>query len=53
MFPGLADEGKSYLTVALGCTGGRHRSVVAAEDIATFLRERGLAATVEHRDVDR
>ena len=53
MFPGLADEGKSYLTVALGCTGGRHRSVVAAEDVAAFLRERGLAATVEHRDVDR
>lgn len=53
MLPGLAGEGKSYLTVALGCTGGRHRSVVAAEDVAAYLRERGLAASVEHRDVDR
>lgn len=53
MLPGLESEGKSYLTVALGCTGGRHRSVVAAEDVAAALRARGLAATVEHRDVDR
>ncbi|MFM8943714.1 MAG: RNase adapter RapZ [Actinomycetota bacterium] len=53
MLPGLESEGKSYLTVALGCTGGRHRSVVAAEDVAAVLRARGLAATVEHRDVDR
>lgn len=53
MVPGLESEGKSYLTVALGCTGGRHRSVVAAEDVAAALRARGLDAAVEHRDVDR
>lgn len=53
MLPGLEAEGKSYFTVALGCTGGRHRSVVAAEDVAGFLRERGLPAIVEHRDVVR
>ena len=32
--PGYVDEGKSYLTMAIGCTGGRHRSVVVADDLA-------------------
>ncbi|MFM8999475.1 MAG: RNase adapter RapZ [Actinomycetota bacterium] len=53
MLPGFVAEGKSYLTVAIGCTGGRHRSVVVAEDLAAFFRDRGLPASVEHRDVDR
>lgn len=53
MLPGFVAEGKSYLTIAIGCTGGRHRSVVVAEDLATFFRDRGLPASVEHRDVDR
>jgi UPF0042 nucleotide-binding protein len=53
MVPGFVAEGKSYLTVAVGCTGGRHRSVVVAEDLAAFFRDKGLTATVEHRDVDR
>jgi UPF0042 nucleotide-binding protein len=46
-------EGKSYLTVAMGCTGGRHRSVVLAEELGRRLDAQGLPATVFHRDVDR
>lgn len=53
MIPGFVAEGKSYLTVAVGCTGGRHRSVVVVEDLAQFFRDKGLPPTVEHRDVDR
>jgi len=53
MIPGFVAEGKSYLTVAVGCTGGRHRSVVIVDDLAAFFRDKGLMATVEHRDVDR
>jgi UPF0042 nucleotide-binding protein len=53
MVPGFVAEGKSYLTVAVGCTGGRHRSVVVADDLAAFFRDKGLPATVEHRDLDR
>ena len=53
MVPGFVAEGRAYLTVAVGCTGGRHRSVVVVEDLATFFRDKGLAATVEHRDLDR
>jgi UPF0042 nucleotide-binding protein len=51
--PGYVDEGKSYLTVAVGCTGGRHRSVVVADDLAEYFRERGHRVSVNHRDVDR
>jgi RNase adapter protein RapZ len=53
MAPGFVAEGKSYLTVAVGCTGGRHRSVVVVEDLAAFFRDKGLPATIEHRDLDR
>ncbi|MCI0633702.1 MAG: RNase adapter RapZ [Actinobacteria bacterium] len=53
MVPGFVAEGKAYLTIAVGCTGGRHRSVVVVEDLATFFRDKGLAATVDHRDLDR
>ena len=46
-------EGKSYLTIAIGCTGGRHRSVAIAENIAGRLRRmRGLQVRVRHRDVE-
>ena len=51
--PGYVDEGKSYLTVAIGCTGGRHRSIVVADDLADYFEERGHRVTVSHRDVDR
>jgi UPF0042 nucleotide-binding protein len=46
-------EGKAYLTIGIGCTGGRHRSVVIAEALAAALRESGRELTVEHRDVGR
>jgi UPF0042 nucleotide-binding protein len=52
--PRFEREGKSYLTVGVGCTGGRHRSVVMATQLAERLRERtGLPVEVVHRDVDR
>ena len=53
MVPGFVAEGKSYLTVAVGCTGGRHRSVVVVDDLAAFFREKGMPASVDHRDLDR
>jgi UPF0042 nucleotide-binding protein len=53
VLPGFVTEGKSYLTVAIGCTGGKHRSVVVAEDLVAYFREKGLPVTRDHRDVDR
>jgi UPF0042 nucleotide-binding protein len=53
MVPGFVAEGKSYLTVAIGCTGGRHRSVVVVEDLARFFREKHIPASIDHRDLDR
>jgi RNase adapter protein RapZ len=53
LIPGYLTEGKRYLTVAIGCTGGRHRSVVVGDEVAEMLRRRGLPTTVEHRDIDR
>jgi UPF0042 nucleotide-binding protein len=53
VLPGYLAEGKSYLTVAVGCTGGRHRSVVVAEDLVAYFREKGLPVTRNHRDVER
>ncbi|HEX8100263.1 MAG TPA: RNase adapter RapZ [Actinomycetota bacterium] len=51
--PGYVLEGKSYLTIAVGCTGGRHRSTVVAEDLAEYFRKRGYPVSVEHRDLER
>jgi len=53
LIPAYVREGKSYLTVAMGCTGGRHRSVVLAEELARRLDDRGTPTTVFHRDVER
>lgn len=53
LLPGYGSEGRHYLTVAVGCTGGRHRSVSLAEEIAAVIRERGLGVKVIHRDVER
>ena len=53
LIPAYVKEGKSYLTVAMGCTGGRHRSVVLAEELSRRLDAHGLPTTVFHRDVDR
>ena len=51
--PGYVDEGKAYLTIAVGCTGGHHRSVVVAEELGRYFRERGQPVAVEHRDLER
>ncbi|HKF73580.1 MAG TPA: RNase adapter RapZ [Stellaceae bacterium] len=51
LLPRFEREGKSYLTIAIGCTGGRHRSVYLAERLAAWLCERGRAVSVRHRDL--
>lgn len=53
LVPAFVREGKSYLSVAMGCTGGRHRSVALAEELAAALQRRGIATVVFHRDIDR
>lgn len=50
---GFEREGKRYLTAAVGCTGGKHRSVAIAEELAARLRQTGLAANAQHRDLGR
>ena len=51
--PHYVREGKAYLTMAIGCTGGRHRSVMVAAELADFLRERGYQPLVQHRDIKK
>jgi RNase adapter protein RapZ len=51
LLPRYEKEGKAYLTIGIGCTGGRHRSVYVAERLAAQLRAAGLPAVVSHRDV--
>jgi RNase adapter protein RapZ len=53
VLPGYVAEGKSYLTIAVGCTGGRHRSVAIADELAARLRKRGFEPRVAHRDIKR
>jgi UPF0042 nucleotide-binding protein len=53
LIPHYLREGKSYLTVAVGCTGGRHRSVALAEALGAGLRTGGYAVSVSHRDLER
>jgi RNase adapter protein RapZ len=53
LIPHYIHEGKSYLTVALGCTGGRHRSVTLAEIIKRAVKKKGYSAKVVHRDLDK
>lgn len=50
MVPAFVKEGKHYLTVGMGCTGGKHRSVVLGEELAAHIRSLGVAVRVEHRD---
>ncbi len=51
LIPHYIEEGKSYLTIALGCTGGQHRSVMMAEEIGQRLRHAGYHLKVQHRDL--
>jgi UPF0042 nucleotide-binding protein len=53
LLPLYEREGKAYLTVAVGCTGGRHRSVMVVEALRSFLTGLGLSPIVRHRDLDR
>ncbi|HEV2369939.1 MAG TPA: RNase adapter RapZ [Acidimicrobiales bacterium] len=53
LLPAFVKEGKSYLSIAVGCTGGHHRSVVLAEEIGVLLRKDGFEPVVSHRDVSR
>ncbi len=53
VLPAYVKEGKSYLTIAVGCTGGRHRSVVIAEELAKRIERRGFSPLVHHRDIKR
>jgi UPF0042 nucleotide-binding protein len=53
LLPAYEAEGKSYLTMAIGCTGGRHRSVAVVEELAHRLRARGFAVRTSHRDLSR
>jgi UPF0042 nucleotide-binding protein len=51
LLPSYQAEGRTYLTIAIGCTGGRHRSVAIAEELARRFADRGIASHVSHRDV--
>lgn len=51
LIPKYIKEGKSYLTIAMGCTGGHHRSVFMAHELAQRLRKAGLTASEFHRDI--
>lgn len=53
LLPRYANEGKTYFTIAIGCTGGRHRSVFVAERLAAWLQSRGQYVLIEHRGLDR
>jgi len=52
LLPRYEREGKSYLTIAVGCTGGRHRSVYVADRLAVWLRQQGRSVGVSHRDLE-
>lgn len=53
LVPQYEDEGKSYLTIAIGCTGGRHRSVVIARQLCDHITASGRKTELAHRDIDK
>ena len=53
LLPRYKDEGKSYFTLAIGCTGGKHRSVYTTEKLAPWLEELGYQTNIMHRDIER
>ena len=53
LLPAFVKEGKSYLSIGVGCTGGTHRSVYLAEELGTILRKRGFHPMVKHRDLGK
>lgn len=52
LIPRFESEGKSFLSVGIGCTGGHHRSVAIAEELGRRLNEQAIKAVVRHRDID-
>ncbi|MBR6812554.1 MAG: RNase adaptor protein RapZ, partial [Oscillospiraceae bacterium] len=53
LLPCYHEEGKSKLVIAVGCTGGRHRSVFVAEEISRYLAKEGFSVDCSHRDVEK
>ena len=53
LLPKYQREGKSYLTIGIGCTGGRHRSVMVANSLKKILKEHDFDASVSHRDMQK
>ena len=53
MIPLYANEGKSQLVIAIGCTGGKHRSVTIADLLCQHLLDKGRRVTVNHRDINK
>jgi UPF0042 nucleotide-binding protein len=53
LFPAYLSEGKAYLTIAFGCTGGKHRSVAMSEFVAKAISADGREVRTRHRDIDR
>ncbi len=53
MVPAFVTEGKHYLTIGIGCTGGKHRSVALSEELAEHLRTHGVDVQVDHRDLTK
>jgi len=53
LIPHYIQEGKSYLTISIGCTGGKHRSVMLAEELRKSLEKRGFSSKVTHRDIEK
>ena len=53
LLPFYEKEGKSYLTISIGCTGGKHRSVAIVEKMRAFFEELGYTPDIHHRDVEK
>ena len=53
LVPQYTEEGKNNLVIAIGCTGGKHRSVAIAESLANHLKEKNANVNVSHRDIDK
>ncbi|MDD5131965.1 MAG: RNase adapter RapZ, partial [bacterium] len=53
LIPHYIKEGKTYLTIAIGCTGGKHRSVAVTNELEKYLTSRGYDVKVKHRDVNK